>query len=133
MARASVIGILLTLSCVATANAVRFPRIVPPQLLIIDGYLDKAPASANVIDRVEVFANGKPKRWLLVTSYAAPGQVMLDRYLSWPQMHTYGVSGSRDDVSRFMGAPAGTEVKGTFRVYVANYPLLVIASLDLPA
>lgn len=133
LGRASALALLVTLACVATASAVRFPRIIPPALLIIDGYLDKAPASAKIVDRVEVFASGKPKRWLLVTSYAAPGDVMLDRYLSWPLMHTYAVSGNREDVARLIGAPAGTAVKGTFRVYTASYPLLVIASLDLPA
>lgn len=110
------------------------PRMTPPKLYVIDGYLDRAPENATVVDRVQIYAAGKPKRWLLVTSYEAPGAVMPGGYLSWVlQQQGYTVSGKPEDVDRLLRAPAGAEIKVKFAVYAPAYPLLVIATLDQPA
>lgn len=132
-ARPLIFAAALLLSAAAGAEARPLFPIEPPPAYIIDAYLDRAPKGATVVDRVQIFAAGQPKRWLLVTSYRAPGEIPLAEYLSWPLEHTYAVSGKRDDIARLLGAPAGAQIKGTFLVYTRNYPLLVIAELDQPA
>jgi hypothetical protein len=117
----------------ATAARSWFFLPSPPRPYIIEGYLDSAPKGATIVDRVEIFTSDRPRRRLLVTSYRAPGEIPLDRYLSWPLLHTYALSGKREDVSRLLDAPAGTEIRGTFLVYTQSYPLLVISELDRPA
>jgi hypothetical protein len=104
----------------------------PPSALHHRGYLDSAPKGATVVDRVQIFAPDCPKHWLLVTSYRAHGEIPLDRYLSWPLLHTYALSGKREEVSRLLDAPAGSDIRGTFLVYTQSYPLLVISELDRP-
>jgi hypothetical protein len=116
----------------ATAARAWFFLPSPPRPYIIEGYLDSAPKGATIVDRVEIFASDRPKHWLLVTSYRAPGEIPLDRYLSWPLLHTYALSGKREEVSRLLDAPAGTDIRGTFLVYTQSYPLLVISELDRP-
>ena len=130
--RTLILGVFVVLSG-ATAAQARFFSSSPPRPYIIEGYLDRAPNGATVVDRVEIFAADHPKHWLLVTSYRAPGAIPLDRYLSWPLLHTYALSGKREEVSRLLDAPAGTEIRGTFLVYTQSYPLLVISELDRPA
>ena len=117
----------------ATAARAWFFLPSPPRPYIIEGYLDRAPNGATIVDRIEIFASDRPKRWLLVTSYRAPGEIPLDRYLSWPLLHTYALSGKREELSRLRDAPAGTEIRGTFIVYTQSYPLLVISELDRPS
>ena len=73
----------------ATAARAWFFLPSPPRPYIIEGYLDRAPNGATIVDRIEIFASDRPKRWLLVTSYRAPGEIPLDRYLSRPLLHTY--------------------------------------------
>jgi hypothetical protein len=130
--------VLAALSLIAGAavamahHAPSVPRIAPPAMYIIEGYLDRAPAKATVVDRVQIFTPGRQKRWLLVTSYRAPGEVMLGDYLSWPLENAYAVSGTREEVDRLFDCAAGAEVKGTFVVYAPAYPVLVIAELDQP-
>ena len=118
---------------VTGAEARRIALPGGPRPYIIEGYLDRAPDTAKVVDRVEIFSDAKPKRWLLVTRYGAPGEINLDRYLSWPLEHTYAVSGKKAEVARLLQAPPGAAVKGTFLVYRRNYPMLVISQLDVPA
>jgi hypothetical protein len=108
------------------------PRIGPPPMYIIEGFLDRAPEKVTVVDRVQISARGRQKRWLLVTAYRAPGEVMLGDYLSWPLTNGYVVNGTPEELDRLFGCAAGTEVKGTFVVYAPPYPLLVIAELDQP-
>lgn len=117
---------------VTTAAAHGLFRLTPPPVYRIEGYLDRAPQAAEVVDRVEIFGDGKRKRWLLVTTYRAPGAISLDRYLSWPLAHTYVVNGKRADVDRLFGAASGAPIKGTFVVYAHAYPLLVISELESP-
>jgi len=131
-ARSIVTTLMVGALLVAAATAADARRIAIPSPYIIEGYLDRAPPEAKVIDRVEVFSSGRAKRWLLVTSYRAPGEISLDRYLSWPLEHTYAVSGKRDEVARLFEAPAGAQIKGTFLVYARAYPTLVISELDAP-
>ena len=100
---------------------------------MIQGYLDRAPEGTTVIDRVQIAATGRPTRWLLVTVYRSPGDLLLGRYLSRELMSPYLVRGKSEDVARLIGAPAGTEIKGTFIVYTAGPPWLFIAQLDLPS
>jgi hypothetical protein len=123
------IGILVTASA---AFAFRIP-LSPPPPYIIDGYLERAPKDATVIDRIEISAYHQPKRWLLVTSYRAPGEIGLDRYLSRVLVRPFMITGNPQDVSRILNAPAGTEIKGTFVVYTRSYPSLHIAQLESPA
>jgi hypothetical protein len=130
--------VLTALSLTAAAevamahHAASVPRIAPPPMYIIEGYLDRAPEKATVVDRVQIFTPGRQKRWLLVTSYRAPGEVMLGDYLSWRLRNAYAVSGTREEVDRLFDCAVGTEIKGTFVVYAPAYPLLVIAELDQP-
>jgi hypothetical protein len=68
-----------------------------------------------------------------VTIYRDPGDVFLNRYLSRELMSPYWVRGTSEDVARLLGAPEGTEIKGTFVVYTGGPPWLLIAQLDLPS
>src|SRR5205085_120245 len=125
---AAAVGISATASA---ALALRIP-LAPPPIYIIDGYLDRAPKDATVIDRIEISADHGPKRSLLVTSYRAPGEIGLDRYLSRVLVRPFIITGKSEDVSRIANAPAGSEIKGTFVVYTRSYPSLHIAQLESP-
>jgi len=129
----STLVVLAALLLAPRAEARRIALPGGPRPYIIEGYLDRAPDVAKVIDRVEIFSDPKAKRWLLVTRYGAPGEINLDRYLSWPLEHTYAVGGKKAAVARLLRAPAGAAVKGTFLVYRRASPMLVISQLDVPA
>ncbi|MGH7858818.1 MAG: hypothetical protein ACREQY_15940 [Candidatus Binatia bacterium] len=103
------------------------------RLYTIEGYLDRAPSGATIIDRVEIAATGEPPRELLVTVYQSPGEMLLDRYLSRQVESRYPVRGKPDYVSRLLDSPEGTEIKGTFVLYPHAIPSLLIAQLDRPA
>ena len=129
--RLATVAAAIVISATASAAlAVRIP--LAPPIYIIDGYLDRAPKDAKVIDQIEISAYHQPKRTLLVTSYRAPGDVMLDRYLSRVLVRPFVITGDPKDVSRILEAPAGTEIKGTFVVYTRSYPSLHIAELESP-
>jgi hypothetical protein len=124
-------AILVLLTAATAASAFISPLRQPP-IYTIQGYLDRAPAGTTVIDRIQVAATGRPPRWLLVTVYRSPGDLPPSRYLSRELMSPYLVSGKNEDVARLIGAPEGTEIKGTFVVYTTGPPWLLIAQLDLP-
>jgi hypothetical protein len=122
--------VLLTVATTASAFSSGLPE---PPIYRIQGYLDRAPEGTTVIDRVQIAATDKPARWLLVTVYRSPGDVLLDRYLSREMISPYVVRGKGEDVARLIGAPAGTQIEGTFLVYTNGPPSLFIAQLDLPS
>ncbi|MGH7820668.1 MAG: hypothetical protein ACREQ9_12935 [Candidatus Binatia bacterium] len=103
------------------------------RLYTIEGYLDRAPEGATVVDRVEIGAIGTPRRQLLVTAYRSPGEILLDRYLSREFRSPYVLRGNRDYLSRLLEAPEGAPIKGTFAVYQQAIPSLLVAQLDRPA
>jgi hypothetical protein len=100
---------------------------------MIQGYLDRAPQGTTVIDRIQIAASDEPTRWLLVTAYRNPGDVLLDHYLSRELISRYMVMGKSEEVVRLLGAPEGTAIEGTFIVYTDGLPSLFIAQLDLPS
>jgi hypothetical protein len=122
----------LFLSGPFATGGIAVPFDLPP-VFQIEGYLDRAPDDAKVIDRVHITAPGKRTRELLVTNYRAIGGVLLDRYLSRELFDKWSVSGDRSAVARLLEAPAGARVAGTFVVYTKGYPTLVVAQLDLPS
>jgi hypothetical protein len=123
---------LVTLTAATAASAFfSFPPV--PPVYMIQGYLDHAPRGTKVIDRIQITATAKQTRWLLVTVYWDSGDVFLNRYLSRELMSPYWVRGTSEDVARLLGAPEGTEIKGTFVVYTGGAPWLLIAQLDLPS
>ena len=104
-----------------------------PQVYLIEGYLDRAPEKTKVIDRVDITAPDKKTRWLLVTAYRAPAEILLSRYLSLELKHPWVVGGKREYVARLLDAPEGAQVVATFIVYRTGSPWLMIAQLDQPA
>jgi len=130
--RSLLVPVLAILAGVTSASAFSL-RSDSPRLYLIQGYLDRAPDGANVIDRVEIAATGKPTRHLLVTSYRSSGGTLLASYLSRQLISPYRVFGNSGNVSRLLGAPEGSEIKGTFAFYTEAVPSLLIAELDLPA
>ena len=130
--RNAIAAVLLLLTTATAASALPSPLNQPP-VYLIQGYLDRAPEGATVIDRVEIAATGGPTRLLLVTVYRSAGDLLLDRYLSRELMSPYLVRGKREEVARLLGAPEGAEIKGTFVVYTDGAPWLFIAQLDLPS
>src|SRR6266853_688179 len=128
----AIAAVLVLLTVATTASAFLSGRTEPP-IYMIQGYLDRAPEGTTVIDRFQIAATGKPARWLLVTVYRSPCDVLLDRYLSREMMSPYLVMGKSDQVARLTGAPTGTEIKGTFVIYTSGPPSLFIAQLDLPS
>ena len=128
----AIAAVLVLLTVATTASAFLSGRTEPP-IYMIQGYLDRAPEGTTVVDRFQIATTGKPARWLLVTVYRSPGDVLLDRYLSREMMSPYLVMGKSDQVARLIGAPTGTEIKGTFVIYTSGPPSLFIAQLDLPS
>jgi hypothetical protein len=128
--RRAVSAAALVMLTAATAAAGFFSF---PPVYMIQGYLDHAPTGTKVIDRIQITATAKQTRWLLVTVYRDPGDVFLNRYLSRELMSPYWVRGKSEDVARLLGAPEGTEIKGTFVVYTGGPPWLLIAQLDQPS
>ena len=129
------ISAFFALALVVAPQAAAFGVVVPspPPVYRIEGYLDRAPADAKVIDRIDVTASGRPVRWLLVTSYRSFGSVLLDRYLSRAMRHPWLVRGPADDVGRLLGAAAGARIEGTFLVYADVVPSIYVEDLDEPA
>jgi hypothetical protein len=113
----------------AAATAASARPLRRPVLYLVHGYLEPAPKSAEIVDRVDITARGKPTRWLLVTSYRAPGPVSLGGYLSRSLRHPWSVSGKRADVDRLLDAPPGTEVEAKFVIYPGGPATLMIAEL----
>jgi len=130
--RSLVVAVLVILAGVTSASAFSLSSD-SPRIYLIQGYLDRAPDGATVIDRVEIAASGEPSRQLLVTRYRSPGDVLLGGYLSRELISPYRVFGKGGNVSRLLGAPEGAEIEGTFVVYTQAVPSLLIADLDLPA
>lgn len=131
----SIVTALVIVTATTASLARRLPPLPPPQppVYLIHGYIDRAPEKAKVIDRVDITARGKPTRWLLVTSYRAPGDVLLSRYLSSELKHPWVVGGKKEDVARMLDAPPGTEIDGKFVIYRTGYPWIMIAELNRPA
>jgi hypothetical protein len=124
----------LTLLAIAVASvALARPLLRQPPIYLIEGYLDRAPEKTKVIDRVDITAPGKKTRWLLVTSYRAPSDILLSRYLSQELKHPWVVGGKEEYVARLLDAAEGAQVAGKFVIYRTGSPWLMIAELDQPA
>ena len=129
----SLVAVAFMLAGIGRAAATIWPFDLPqqPTLYIIRGYLDQAPPDAKIMDRIEISANHK-NRTLLVTWYGTPGETMLDRYLSRVMAHPYSTRGAKEDVSRIIDAPPGSEIEGTFAAYTNGPPSLLITDLQRP-
>jgi len=119
---------LAALVLVAAFATTAFGFIDSFGLYTIEGYLDRAPNGATIVARLDIGTAGALRRQLLVTSYRRRGgslesQLSAEPYLVW---------GRSEDVSRLLGAPEGSAVKGTFAVYPQAIASLLIASLDRP-
>jgi hypothetical protein len=101
-----------------------------PDLYIVEGYLDRAPKSAKIADRIDITAHGR-RRTLLITSYG-PGRIVFDRYLSRGVIQPYSLRGTDEEVSSVIDAPPGTTIRGTFAAYTDAPPWLLIADLSSP-
>ena len=103
-----------------------------PPLYLIEGYLDRAPENAKILDRVDITAQGR-RHTLLITRYATPGETGLDRYLSRVVMaQSFAIQGATEEVDRLAGAPPGTKIAGTFAAYTGGSPWLLIVDLTAP-
>jgi len=132
-----VLGMLLAAYLLVAAQTTSFafsaslPNFRPP-LYLIEGYLDRAPKEANVLDRIEISAQSR-RHTLLITGYATPGESGLDRYLSRVVMaQSFAIQGAPEDVDRLAGAPSGTKIAGTFAAYTGSSPWLLIVDLTAP-
>jgi hypothetical protein len=133
-----VLGMLLAACLLIAAQTTSFafsaslPNFRPPPLYLIEGYLDRAPKEADVLDRIGITAQGR-RHTLLITRYATPGETGLDRYLSRVVMaHSFAIQGAPEDVDRLAGAPSGTKIAGTFAAYTGSSPWLLIVDLTAP-
>ena len=104
----------------------------PPELYVIEGYLDHAPEQTEIRDRIEIVVQGR-RHWLLVTRYGTPGEIGLDRYLSRVMTQPFAIEGTSEEVDRLGAAPSGARIAGTFAAYTQGAPRLRIADLTDPA
>jgi hypothetical protein len=132
-----VLGILLAGCLLVAAQTTSFafsaslPNFRPPPLYLIEGYLDRAPKEADILDRIEITAQGR-RHTLLITRYGTSGDG-LDRYLSRVVMaQSFAIQGAPEDVDRLAGAPSGTKIAGTFAAYTGSSPWLLIVDLTAP-
>jgi hypothetical protein len=102
-----------------------------PPLYIIEGYLDRAPKEAEIVDRIDITVQGR-RHTLLIARYATPGETGLDRYLSRVMAQSFAIQGASEEVDRLAGAPPGTKIAGTFAAYTGGSPWLLIVDLVAP-
>jgi hypothetical protein len=130
-----VLGMLLAACLLVAAQTTSFALSAyfrPPPLYLIEGYLDRAPKEADVLDRIDITAQGR-RHTLLITRYATPGETGLDRYLSRVVMaQSFAIQGATEEVDRLAGAPPGTKIAGTFAAYTGGSPWLLIVDLTAP-
>jgi hypothetical protein len=132
-----VLGMLLAACLLVAAQTTSFafsaslPNFRPPTLYLIEGYLDRAPKEADVLDRIEITAQGR-RHTLLITRYGTSGGTGLDRYLSRVMAESFAIQGAPEDVDRLAGAPLGTKIAGTFAAYTGSSPWLLIVDLTAP-
>jgi hypothetical protein len=126
----SVRSMLAALILVAAFATTAFDYVVDSfKLYTIEGYLDRAPAGATIVARLDIGNGATAHRQLLVTSYRTDADVVSQQDLS---AH-YLLRGTSEDVTRLLAAPEGSAVNGTFAVYPHAIASLLIASLDRPA
>lgn len=81
----------------------------------VEGYLDQAPADAQVIERLAL-GHGETERVLHVTATAGSSTVEVcpscDPFFD--TAGTFAVTGDSDDVERLLSAPRGGKVSGLF-------------------
>jgi hypothetical protein len=131
-----VLGMLLAacllVAPITTSFDFSLPNFRPPPLYLIEGYLDRAPQDAEIVDRIDITAQGR-RHTLLITRYGMPGETGLDRYLSRVMAESFAIQGASEDVERLAGAPSGTKIAGTFAAYTGSSPWLLIVDLTAPA
>lgn len=103
----------------------------PPSVYVIEGYLDRAPKDARILDRIDISANGR-RHTLLVTRFGAPGETRLGRRLSWAMAASFTLRGTPEEVDRLADARSGAKVAGTFAAYTGTVPWLLIVNLAAP-
>jgi len=109
-----------------------WPNNLPkqPSLYIIEAYLDWAPESTKILDRITIKI-GDRERVLLVTRYGQPGEIGLDLHLSRAMAQPYSIRGSEEDLQRLRGAPKGTRIQGKFVAYMDGPPWLLVSELTI--
>lgn len=123
---------------VATGSASAFnlwPHSLPrqPQVYLVRGYIDEAPAGVTVRDRITITdPEATKRRELLITSYGY-GQISIDVELSRNLSTRYAVRGEPSQVASLIDAEKGTEIDAKFLVYTDGPPFLLIATLEFPA
>jgi hypothetical protein len=127
---------LLAACLLVAANTTAFefspPNFNAPSLYLIEGYLDRAPRDAEIVDRIAITVQGR-RHTLLITRYGMPGETGPDRYLSRVLPQPFAIQGGSEDVERLAGAPPGTKIAGTFAAYTGSSPWLLIVDLTAPA
>ena len=133
-----VLGMLLAACLLGAHRTTSFafsaslPNFRPPPLYLIEGYLDRAPEEAEIIDRIEITTQGR-RHTLLITRYGTPSETGLDRYLSRVTPQSFAIRGASEDVERIANASSGTKIAGTFAAYTGSSPWLLIVDLTAPA
>lgn len=123
----------ILLAAVAGASAFSlWPYGLPkqPQLYIVAGYLDHAPAGTKILDDIQISVNQR-QRTLLITSYGY-GEVFYDLHLSRNLSSTYFIRGPQEQLQQLTEAPAGTRIEGTFAAYTDGPPWLLFSELSFP-
>jgi len=126
------VGLVLASCAVSLAISPGVNNLQPPELYVIEGYLDHAPEQTEIRDRIEIVVQGR-RHWLLVTRYGTPGEIGLDRYLSRVMTQPFAIEGTSEEVDRLGAAPSGARIAGTFAAYTQGAPRLRIADLTDPA
>ncbi len=130
-------GMLLAACLLGAGHTISFafsaslPDFRRPSLYVIEGYLDRAPEDAEILDRIDITAQGR-RHTLLITRYGTPGETGFDRYLSRVMAQSFAIRGAPEDVDRLGGAPSGTKIAGTFAAYTGSSPWLLIVDLTAP-
>lgn len=129
----SLLATAILLAAAAGASAFSlWPHSLPkqPQLYIVEGYLDQAPAGTKILDDIRISVNQR-ERTLLITSYGY-GEVFYDLHLSRNLSSTYFIRGPQEELQQLTVAPAGTRIAGTFAAYTDGPPWLLFSELNFP-
>ncbi len=100
----------------------------------VEGYLDQAPAGAQVVEKVMV-KHGDSKRMLVIVKHDQPSsEIGISsgiNELSTP-VGALELRGTSEQISRVMASPTGTHVLGFF-VQPRSYPVLIVGSVETDA
>lgn len=104
----------------------QFPVFSPPSPWQLKGVLDQKPDATRVLEEVEIGVPGEKSRTLYVTQYRR-----LDGGYPWTlfrdvniQRLDFVLRGSQQVVQRFLAAPPGSRLEGTFHYRAGARTLL---------